>query len=94
MCASISNGNPQRYTNVTAYGRLMLAGAPVAGVPVHTVWHFRTTTQIEDCVTGQDGVGHCTRSIGGASAGYRVDVDVQISYGGSTYYTATWFTPQ
>ena len=89
VCASISNGSPQRYTNVTAYGRLMVAGAPV-----HTVWHFRTTTQTEDCVTGGDGVGHCTRSIGGASAGYRVNVDVRGTYQGSYYTAYTWFTPE
>lgn len=94
VCASVSNGNPQRYTNVTAYGRLIVAGAPVAGAPVHTTWHFRTTTQTEDCVTGSDGVGHCTRNIGGASAGYRVNVDVRVTYQGSYYTAYTWFTPQ
>lgn len=94
VCASISSANPQRYTNVTAYGRLIVAGAPVAGAPVHTVWHFRTTTQTEDCTTGADGVGHCTRSIGGASAGYRVNVDVRVTYQGSNYTASTWFTPE
>ena len=94
VCASISNANPQRYTNVTAYGRLIVAGAPVAGAPVHTTWHFRTTTQTEDCTTGSDGVGHCTRSIGGASAGYRVNVDVRVTYQGGYYTAYTWFTPE
>ena len=92
-CASISNGSPPRYTNVTAYGRLIINGAPVAGASVHTTWHYRTTTPTEDCTTGNDGIGHCTRNIGGAASGYRVSVDVRISYQGALYGVYTWFRP-
>lgn len=94
VCASVSSGSPARYSNVTAYGRLYAAGSPVAGAAVHTTWHYRTVTQTQDCVTGVDGVGHCTRSIGGASAGYRVNVDVRVTYQGGYYTAYTWFTPQ
>ena len=94
VCAAISNNTPQRYTNVTAYGRLYAAGAPVVGAAVHTTWHFRTTTPTEDCETETDGIGHCTRNIGGASTGYRVNVDVRITYQGNNYTARTWFTPQ
>lgn len=72
----------------------MVNGSPVGGAPVHTTWHYRTTTPTEDCVTNSSGVGHCTRNIGGASAGYTVRVDVRITHQGSYYYAQTWFTPQ
>lgn len=93
VCASISNDSPARYTNVTAYGRLIVNGAPVAGASVHTTWHYRTTTPTEDCVTGGNGIGHCTRNIGGAAPGYTVRVDVQVTYAGYPHTAQTWFTP-
>jgi len=94
VCAWVSNGAPARYSNVTVYGRLMVASAPVTGAPVHTVWHYKTTTATEDCTTGADGIGRCMRSIGGATSGYRVNVNVSITYAGSSYTSSTWFTPQ
>ena len=93
VCAWVSNGSPARYTNVTVYGRLVVGSTPIGGAGVHTIWHYRTTTPTEDCTTGGDGVGHCTRNIGGAGSGYRVDVDVQIRYDGQVYAADTWFTP-
>ena len=93
VCASVSNATPSHYTNVTVYARLLSNGVPVPGAAVHTVWHYRTTTPTEDCTTGNDGIGHCTRNIGGAASGYRVDVDVRISYQGAIYSVYTWFRP-
>ena len=93
VCASVSNASPARYTNVTVYARLLSNGTPVQGAAVHTVWHYRTSAPTEDCTTGGDGVGHCTRNIGGASSDYRVDVDVRVSYQGASYGVDTWFRP-
>jgi hypothetical protein len=41
-------------------------------------------------VTGANGIASCTRSIGGATAGFQVNVDVQIS----GHQVTTWFVPQ
>ena len=90
MCAWVSDGSPAQRANVTVYGRLYRAGSPVVGVAMHTTWHYKTTTPTEDCTTGYDGIGRCTRNIGNASKGYRVRVDVTIS----GYYAGTSFTPQ
>ena len=79
---------------MTVYGRLIVGAAAISGAGEHTVWHYRSTTPTEDCITGADGIGHCTRNIGGASSGYQVDVDVDITHGGSVYHAETWFTPE
>lgn len=94
ICAWVSNGTPARYSNVTVYGRLLVAASPVSGAPMHTVWHYKTTTPTEDCTTGANGIGYCTRNIGGATAGYRVTVNVTITHMGSSYATSTSFTPR
>lgn len=94
LCAWVSNGDPSRYTSVTVYGRLLDAGRPVSGAAMHTVWRYKTTTPTEDCTTGSDGIGRCTRNIGGATSGYMVSVSVQISYQGGSYYESTYFVPR
>lgn len=89
ICAWVSNGSPSQHANVTVYGRLYQGGSPVVSASMHTTWHYKTTTPTEDCTTGYDGIGSCTRNIGNASKGYRVWVDVTIS----GYYASTSFTP-
>jgi hypothetical protein len=91
LCAWVSNGNPARFSTVTVYGRYFINGAPVAGQPMATTWHYATTTPTcNDGVTGPDGIASCARSIGGATSGFQVNVVVEI--GGNQ--VTTWFTPQ
>lgn len=45
-------------------------------------------------ITDNDGVASTTFSIGGATPGHTVPVDVYISYAGQTYHATTSFTPQ
>jgi hypothetical protein len=94
VCAWVSNGSPSQYSTVTVSGRLMSAGVPIAGAPMHTVWHYMSSTATEDCVTGSDGIGRCSRNISRATKGYKVTVNVTITYQSSTYSTYTSFTPQ
>lgn len=94
ICAWVSNTTPSRYSYVTVYGRLLVGGAPIGGAAMHTVWHYKTTTPTEDCITAADGIGRCTRNIGGATVGYTVRVDVSIAYQGNTYSTYTSFVPK
>ena len=61
---------------------------------MHVVWHYKSSTPSCDGVTGGDGVAVCERSIGGASKGYYVQLDVSITWQGQTYYATTGFTPQ
>lgn len=89
LCAWVSDGSPVQSQEVTVYARLYVGGVPVMGAAVHTAWHYKTTTPTQDCVTGADGVGACTRNIGRATLGYRVDVDVQVD----GVSAETWFVP-
>lgn len=91
VCAWVSNGNPPRFSTVTVYGRLLQNGVPVAGQQMLTAWHYLTTTPVcNDGITNSNGEASCSRSIGGATSGFTVNVHVQI--GGNT--VVTWFTPQ
>ena len=94
ICAWVSNGSPNQNNTLTVYGRLIASGVPIVGAPMHTVWHYKTTTPTEDCTTGSDGIGRCTRNIGNATAGYTVSVNVTITYQGLNYGASTWFRPQ
>ena len=94
MCAWVTNATPPQYSNVSVYGRLTVAGQAVMGAAMHTVWHFKTVTREEDCVTGGDGIGRCAHYISRATAGYRVWVDVSIVHAGVAYAARTWCTPQ
>ncbi|MCS7038506.1 MAG: hypothetical protein NZP34_02750 [Caldilineales bacterium] len=94
MCAWVSDGYPRQNTEVTVLGRLYIAGSPVAGATMHTVWHYSSTTSTETCVTDAEGIGRCTRNIGRAKRNYTVWVDVTIRYQGADYEAQTHFTPQ
>jgi hypothetical protein len=55
-----------------------------------STWHYKSTSATCGGTTDASGLASCTRSIGQATAGYRINVDVQI--GGLN--VTTWFTPQ
>ena len=90
LCAWVFNRTPPRFSTVTVYGRLLVGGSGQAGQVMETTWHYLTTTSHCDGLTGSDGVAHCSRSIGGATAGYQVNIDVEIE--GQT--VTTWFVPE
>jgi beta-lactamase superfamily II metal-dependent hydrolase len=90
ICASVSDANPPRYSNVTVNGRLKLNGEPGSGKSMFTTWHYKSTTSYcNDGITGLDGLASCQRDIGGATAGYQVNIEVSIE----GYSVTTSFTP-
>ena len=91
---SISDAAPQRYSTVTvAVTAYDASGRVIPGVNVATAWRFKTTTAYESGVTGEDGVATLSHYISGASAGYRVYVDVTATVGGVTRTGQTSFVP-
>jgi hypothetical protein len=93
VTAWVSNATPAKYTNVTVYGKITQGGVGISGVPMHTTWHYKTTTSYCDGTSGSNGVASCTRGIGNATAGYTVWIDVDFTYQGHHYYARTSFTP-
>jgi len=90
ICGSVSNATPSQYSTVTVYGRYLVNGAGEAGHTMDTTWHYKTTTSYCSGTTNSNGIAQCSRSIGRASIGYRVNVDVEIN----GYKVTTWFTPE
>lgn len=90
LCAWVSNGNPVQNSFVTVYGRLYYGGTARSGQPMVATWHYKTTTPICTAPTDASGVASCFRSIGNATIGQTVTIEVSI--GG--YVVSTSFTPQ
>jgi HKD family nuclease len=90
LCAWVSDGTPSRFSTVTVFGRLLTNGVGQEGLVMEATWHYLTTTSYCDGVTGVDGIADCSRSIGGATAGHQVNIDVEIE--GQT--VTTWFVPE
>jgi beta-lactamase superfamily II metal-dependent hydrolase len=89
----LSNSTPSQYSTVTVYGRITGAGVGIAGVPMHTTWHYKTTTSYCDGTSGSDGIASCSRYISGATKGYYVSIAVGFTYQGQQHYASTGFTP-
>ncbi len=94
IAAWVNDENPARRQHVYVYGKLICDGQPVAGAPMHVVWNYKSTTESCDGVTDATGISVCERSIGGASKGYYVRLDVTITHNGQNYYASTGFTPR
>jgi hypothetical protein len=87
--------NPARRSDTTLCVQLIVGGKIVAGATASGVAHYKTTnTALGPVATGGDGVAAITFSIGGATPGYTVAVDVTVTANGQTYHAQTSFTPQ
>lgn len=94
ITAWVNDDAPAQRQHVQVYGRLICDGQPVVGAPMYVSWHYKSTTQSCSGTTDNDGTAVCERSIGGASSGYYVRLDVSITHAGRTYSTSTGFTPK
>lgn len=89
ICATISEMTPNKNSSLTVRGRLLIDGKPQANIQMLTTWRFKTVTNYCNTgITNNDGIAYCQDSIGGASSGYQVNIDVSI--GGHSI--TTWFT--
>jgi hypothetical protein len=83
----MSKASPKQYTttdvNVTSWG----------GTSVKTVAHYKTKATTHHGETNSHGKASISYYISGATAGYRVVVDVTVSKGGKSSSCSTSFTP-
>jgi len=94
VTAWVSNSAPSQDSTVTVYGTITMGTVGIAGVPMNTTWHYKTTTSYCDGTSGSNGVASCSRNIGRATKGYYVSITVRFTYQGRSYYAYTGFTPQ
>jgi len=90
----VNDETPAQRQHVYVYGTLLCSEQPIVGAPMHVVWHYKSTTETCDGVTDASGTAVCERSIGGASKGHYVRLDLTITHDGQTYYATTGFTPR
>ncbi|MDQ2785780.1 MAG: hypothetical protein M3Y58_12345 [Chloroflexota bacterium] len=87
--------HPRQYTNEVIWVALCddpFCDFPQVGVPVHTVWNYRTDTPTLDWQTGSDGMAAMTRNIGPATCGFTVRVDIYVG-DEQTQIDSAYFTP-
>lgn len=94
ITAWVNDETPAQRQHVYVYGKLICADQPAVGATMRVVWNYKSTTETCDGVTDATGTAVCERSIGGASIGYRVQLNVSITYEGKTYRANTEFTPE
>jgi len=94
VSASVSDPSPHQNEVETVFGRILVNGRGVAGVPMDTSWHYKTTTSGCSGTTDGSGTASCSRSISRATIGYTVSIGVTFTYSGQVYTTGTSFTPQ
>lgn len=90
------NATPSQYSNEVIWVELCYdedCYEPASGVPVYTIWKYRTTTSYLDWHTGYDGRAAMTRNISGASCGFTVRVDIFIDYD-QRQIDSAYFTPR
>ncbi len=90
ICAWVSEGAPVRNSLLTVYGRLYIGGIPQPDKAMVATWYYRTTTPTCTGTTSSSGLASCERNIGRATAGYQVDILVDVD----GYRATTWFIPQ
>jgi hypothetical protein len=90
ICASVSHAAPTKGSAVTAYGWLIQDNVAQSDVAMSTTWRYKTTKSYCAGISAPDGIASCTRDIGTATSGYKVEIDVWM--GG--YTAMTHFVPQ
>lgn len=85
--ATMTDARPARY------GRTTVVVATSAGATVTTTARYKTTSTSHSATADASGTARLEYSIGGATAGFRVVVDVAVSLAGASGHCQTAFTP-
>lgn len=85
--ASMSDSTPKQYSNVDVRVRTS------ANAKVRTVARYKTTNTVKRGTANSSGRANIRYYISGASAGYRVRVDVTVTKSGRSRTCSTSFVP-
>ncbi|MCC5911645.1 MAG: MBL fold metallo-hydrolase [Clostridiaceae bacterium] len=94
VTASIDNTAPTHNTTITATVKVTSQGEPVSDTEVKLLNHFKSTTTPYEGVTNKHGIAEISYSIGRASIGYEVKVEVVAKKDNIEATVSTSFTPQ
>ena len=87
--------NPKRYSHVKIHVTVKdQSGNPLGNASVKTVAHYKTTDTTKHGTTSGDGKCVIDYYIAGATAGFKVWVDVAVTYKEMKAYAGTSFTPR
>jgi hypothetical protein len=75
----VSHPSPRQNSEETVYGRFLVNGQGVAGVPRDTIWHDQTTTSGCSGTTDASGTARGRRSMSPATLGYTLSPSVSSS---------------
>lgn len=92
--ARVDNEAPVKNSTVTVTGVLTCPGGSPSGAAMSAAWKFKSTTSSCEGVADGAGVATCSRSIGGATSGFRVEIAVTFEHEGQQYRAVTGFTTQ
>ncbi len=91
----VNNVFPKAGSDVTVFGRLIVGGKPITGVPMTA--RFSLYTRTISCTSGPsgaDGVASCTVNIGSDQTNVNVEVLLTFMYNGVTYQNTVDFNPR
>jgi hypothetical protein len=83
--ACVTPFQPNQLAKVTVYGRLIVKGKPAQGAVMGTIWNYAFLPEEGLIKANSSGIAIDSRSIGIATPGYRVKVDVLFEYNGTIY---------
>lgn len=86
--ASVTNTAPRKGSTTTVVVRTQ------PGAEATATAYYKTTSTSHDSVAGSTGTARIPFNIGGATSGYRVDVEVVVTKGAGTGTCSTFFVPR
>ncbi len=91
----VNNVFPPAGSDLTVYGRLIVSGKVITGVPMTARFSFFSkTASCTSGASGSDGVASCTVNVTGDQANVTVEVLLTFNYNGVNYQNTLEFMPK
>jgi hypothetical protein len=91
----VNNVFPPAGSDVTVYGRLIVSGKLITGIPMTARFGFlNTSSSCDSGPSGADGVASCSVNVDKGQANVNVEVLLTFTYNGTTYQNTLDFSPR